>query len=278
VSRGDVTTMQSLVDHALAHRPHPQPDMLRHALELAVLAEPEGVARASRMATLARAILEIVPGEAWAELALARALAQMGDVRAATDRLLHLELDARGTLAAAEAQRARLALSNPAAATEVDAVVRAADHAPVDALEAVAQRARRLAAAHAVWTAYLAAGIAERRRNRPLAARADLLLGLQAAPGASPIYAELARVSVAMGKPDEALEHAARARSLEGDSPRTIVASIEALVAAGRPEEARALHERGKALFPNDASVLAAWRPAVVAKQGLFARFFKKKT
>ncbi len=262
VSKSDTLVMQALVDHALdqtkTNKPQPPPDMLRQALELAVLGEPEGVARASRIAKLARSILEIFPEEPWAQLALARALAQMGDVRAATDRLVHLEINSRDTLAAAEAQRGRLALSNPSAAMEVDATVRAADQAPTDALEAIAIRARRLAAAHGTWTAYLAAGTAERRRGRLDVAREDLRLGLLASPGASPIHAELARVHARRGHGEEALAHALRARALEGESPRVAVATIEALSASGREDEARALHERAKTLFPNDASIRTA--------------------
>ncbi len=261
MSKSDTVVMQSLVDHALEQgkkQPPPHPDMLRQALELAAVGEPEGVARASRIAKLARTILEIVPGEAWAELALARAHAQMGDVRAATDRLVHLEINARETLAGAEAQRGRLALSNPSAAMEVDATVRAAEQAPVDALEKVAMRARRLAAAHGTWTAYLAAGMAERRRGRPETARDDLELGLLASPGASPIHAELARVLSRLGRGAEALAHAQRARNLEGESPRVAVALVESLAALNRTDEAEALHTRAKALFPDDAALRGA--------------------
>lgn len=279
VGKSDAVVMQSLVDHALEQaKQHAHPDMLRQALELAVLGEPEGVARASRIAQLARSILEVVPGEAWAELALARAHAQMGDVRAATDRLIHLEINARDTLAAAEAQRGRLALANPSAAMEIDATVRAAEQAPVDALEGIAVRARRLAAAHGTWTAYLAAGMAERRRGRLEVAREDLALGLLASPGASPVHAELARVLARLGRGVEALGHAQRARQLEGESPRTALATVEALAAADRGEEARALHERVKTLFPNDAGL----RAALVTKQAprrpnLFERLFSRK-
>ena len=123
---------------------------------------------------LARALLASTPGDGWATLALARSLVKLGDLPSATALLVRLEVDARDSLAGAEAQLGRFAIANADEAEIVDATLRSAETAAVADLEAVVVRARRLADVHALWTAYLAAGIALRRLGRHEAARGDL--------------------------------------------------------------------------------------------------------
>ena len=74
---------------------------------------------------------------------------------------------AKGTPIAAEAQRARFTLAEPLASQEIESVLRAAAEEPHGsrALEALSMRARRIAADHATWTAWLALGVVERRRG-----------------------------------------------------------------------------------------------------------------
>jgi tetratricopeptide (TPR) repeat protein len=274
----DTTTMQSLVDHALSLTPSPPPETLRQALELAMLSEPDGVARAARMERLARALLASTPRDGWATLALARSLVKLGDLPSASALLVRLEVDARESLAGAEAQLGRFALANADEAEIIDATLRSAETAAVADLEAVVVRARRLADAHALWTAYLAAGIALRRLGRHEAARGDLLCGIVASPGAAPLFAELARACAALSLPQEALEHADRARALAGDTPKTMLARYEALRASGRTDEAAALATDAAARFPDDADLAIAVQPAgPITKAGLLARWFSRK-
>src|SRR5258705_8537599 len=104
--------MQKLVDHALAIRGG-HPDFMRRAVQLALLGEPEGVARATRIASLARAILEVSPDDAAARVVLARGLAELGEKEVAVEQLAIVERTAPGSPAAAEAQRGRLVLRDP---------------------------------------------------------------------------------------------------------------------------------------------------------------------
>lgn len=282
-SRHDTTGMQSLVDHALARSlavdAKPHPELLRNALELALLGEPEGVARAARVAKLATKILELHPQDRWAELALARSLAQMGEVERARERLARIETEAAGTLPAAEAQRGRLALGNAAVAKEVEALMRSAESADTRSLDKIIQRAHALGALHGAWPAYLASAVALRRKKRFEEARAELDLGLRIAAGASPLHAEMVKVLSALGQGEAALSAAKRTRELEGESPRSLGALVEALASAGRVDEARALCARGAALFPNDPRVDEArlfLEARARANLGFWRRLFRK--
>ncbi|HEX8796938.1 MAG TPA: hypothetical protein VF765_38565, partial [Polyangiaceae bacterium] len=116
----------------------------------------------------------------------------------------------------------------------------------------VAARARRLAAAHALWPAWVSAAIAERRRGAMASARAALEAAVELSPGATAAQLELAVVLVALGHGADAVKHAERARELEGEAPRTLRVLAHALDAAGRRGEARDIAARAVALDADD--------------------------
>ena len=216
--RGDGTAAEELVDLALAAR-EAHPEVLRCALRLAHGAEAEGLARSARVGALARALLERVPDDAGAVLALAQSMAHAGETRSAIASFARVESLAPRTAIAAQAQRARFALAEPMAWLEVDSVLRAASHERT-ALDALSARARRLAAEHPVWPAWLALGSVERQRGAFAAAREALTTAVEAADGAADAHRELARTSIALGDAAGALRHAERAIALGGESPR----------------------------------------------------------
>lgn len=191
----DVVTAQSLVDAALAAAQRAHPDVLRRAVQIAMATEADGIARASRVSQLCAALLDRAPGDPWASLAMARALVKLGDMAGARARLAHIERVAPRSAAAAEAQLVRFSLDDPAADAEVQSVVRAVASASKADLADVAARARHLAMAHGLWSAWLAAAIAERRRDNVTAARAALQAALEIAPGAAAVHAEIEALS-----------------------------------------------------------------------------------
>ncbi len=233
----DLVAAAQLVDDVLEHG-NAHPDVLRRAIQLSLAAEPEGIARASRVATLARTLVDRAPNDAWARLVLARALALTGDKAGAVKRLSEVEALAEATSFAAEAQRGRLALEDPQVSLEIDSVLRAAYQADALDLETIAARARSLAVAHNAWHAWFAVGIAERRRERWRAAREAFAEAIRIAPGCTPAHMEIVAAHVALGDPDPALVHARRACELEGESARTLAVLATALLAAGKREEA----------------------------------------
>jgi Flp pilus assembly protein TadD len=239
VKRGDALTAQSLVDAALTS-PAAHPDVLRRAINLALGTEADGVARAARVAKLGTMLVDRQPGDAWGRLMLARAHLQLGEKGAAKEGLARVENLAPGTALAAEAQRGRFALGDPQAAIEIDSVLRAAYSAALADLDSIATRARRLAMVHTVWTAWFAAGIAERRRERWPAAREAFEATLAVSPGCTPAHMELAGALIAMGDPVKAIDHAQRACGLEGPNPRALSVLATALLAAGRRKDADA--------------------------------------
>ncbi len=251
MKRGDVLAGQNLVDNALTLARAAHPEMMRRAMQVALAMEPDGVARASRVAALARALLDRMPDDAWGSMMLARALVQMGDKRGAAEQLSRVETLAPNTAYAAEAQRGRFSLQEPMAALELDAVLRAAYAAPPGDLDNIAARGRRLLAAHPVWPAWFAVGVAERRRSKWHAAREAFDAAITLAGGCSPAHRELVPVCIALGEADVALRHAQRARLLEGESPRTLGAIAHALFASG--EQAQAEEAIGRALLLDNA-------------------------
>ena len=251
MKRGDAVAAQGLVDGALTH-PGAHPDVFRRAINLALATESDGVARAARIARLARMLVERAPGDAWAFLMLARAQLQIGEKGAARECLTRVETLAPGTVLAAEAQRGRFALTDPQAAIEVDSVLRAAYSAAISDLDTIAARARRLAMEHTVWSAWFAAGIAERRRERWNAAREAFNAALVVSPGCTPAHMELAGAYIAIGDPAAALRHAERGCALEGPNPRTLSVLATALLAGGRRPEADTAITQALALDPND--------------------------
>lgn len=252
MERKDVVAAAQLVDDALALVASAHPDVVRRAIQLSLAAEPEGMARAARVATLARSLVERAPNDAWARLVLARALALTGDKASAVKRLGEVERLAESTSLAAEAQRGRLALEDPQVSLEIDAVLRAAYQADALDLETIASRARSLATVHGAWHAWFAVGIAERRRERWRAARDAFADAIRLSPGCTPAHLEIVAAYVALGEPDPALVHAKRACELEGESSRTLAVLATALLAAGKRDEATSAIDRALALDNTD--------------------------
>lgn len=252
MERRDGVAAAALVDDVLAGVAFAPADVLRHAVQLSLAAEPEGIARASRVATLARALVERSPNDPWARLVLGRALALTGEKAAAIARLGEVEEMARSTSLGAEAQRGRLALEDAKSALEIDAVLRAAYQAAVLDLETIAARARGLATTHGAWHAWFAAGIADRRREQWRSARDAFAEAIRIAPGATPAHMELVGALVAIGEPETAIVHARRATELEGESARTLAILATALLAAGQRDEAASAIDRALALDATD--------------------------
>jgi tetratricopeptide (TPR) repeat protein len=251
MERRDAVAAARLVDDALVRGPA-HPDVLKRAIQLSLAAEPEGIARAARIGKLAHALVERVPNDAWASLVLARSLAQTGDKMAAVRRLAHVEEIAPASSLAAEAQRARFALEDPQASLEIDAVLRAAYQAPVEDLETIAARARKLAMVHAAWAAYFAVGIAERRLERWRAARDAFSEAIRVSAGCTPAHLEIVAAHVALDDPEAALDHARRACELDGDTARTLAVLATALLAASKRDEALDAIDRSLALDATD--------------------------
>jgi tetratricopeptide (TPR) repeat protein len=247
----DAVTAQSLVDAALA-APRTHPDVLRRAVHLVMVTEAVGIARASRVARLCSRLLEIVPNEASAALAWAQALMVLGERAEARARLRDAERLAPGSAVEAEAQIARLGFEDPRTGDEVKSVLRAALGAPPSALGDVSARARKLGTMHGVWTAWLAAGIADRKRGRLAAAREALEVALEIAAGATPVHLELSGLCVVLGDASKAVSHAERALALEGESPRALKVLARSLVAAGRRLEALRASVRALEMKPHD--------------------------
>ncbi len=251
MERKDSVAAAQLVDDALRHGAA-HPEVLRRAIQLSLAAEPEGIARASRIATLARALVDRTPHDAWARLILARALAVTGERAEAVKRLSEVEALAESSSFAAEAQRGRLALEDPQVSLEIDSVLRAAYQAAVEDLETIAARARSLATTNNAWHAYFAVGIAERRRERWRTARDAFADAIRVAPGCTPAHMEIVAAHVALGDAEPALHHAKRACDLEGESARTLAVLATALLAAGKREEASAAIDRALELDATD--------------------------
>jgi len=272
MERKEAVAAARLVDDVLASHASAHPEVLKRAIQLALAAEPEGVARAARVGKLAAALVERSPGDAWATVALARALAQTGDKLAAARRFAAAEEMAPGSSLAAEAQRARFAVEEPQASAETDRILRAAYQAPVEDLEAIAARARSIAIAHSVWPAYFAVGIAERRLERWRAARDAFREALRVSPGCTPAHMEIVGAHVALGDEASALEHARKACELDGDTARTLAVLATALLAAGKRDEAGDAIDRALALDATDeanralAERIRAGRPSTLVR------------
>jgi len=240
VDQRDVLLAEALVDRALAWPGYPSSapsggtppamhhEILRQAILLAFGAEPEGIARASRIVKLGRMLLDQLPNDAWAHLMLGRALKQMGERAEALSALRVAERNAPGTNVAAEAVRERLPLEDPETALELESIMRGATTAAPPDLPLIAARAQRLADAHALWIAHYAVGIARRRMGSWGLARRAFEAALTLAPGSPDLCLELADACIALGDGDEALRQANRARSIGGDGPRTLGALAKA--------------------------------------------------
>jgi len=259
VRAGDATTAQSLVDAALAaSRVHP--DVLRRAVQLALAAESDGIARAARVARLCERLLELTPGDWTAALALGRSRLALGGVDGARALFVEIERAAPGSAAAAEAQIERLGIDDRVASAELASVTRAAHTGGPADLPEIAARARRAATLRGLWAAWVAAAVAERRLGRFAAARAALEAALELAPGATAAHLEMAEVLLALDEAAPAVGHAERVIAVEGESPRSLSVLARALVADGRADEARELAQRLLAAQPDneDARALVA--------------------
>jgi tetratricopeptide (TPR) repeat protein len=254
--RNDLTLAQTLVDEALA-APHARPEVLRRAIQLAVATEPEGMSRAARIAKLASSLVARAPGDAWGFLVLAQARVRLGEAPAALEGFSRVMQIAPTTALAAEAQRERLACADPQASLEIEAVLRAAESASMDALDGVAARGRSLASAHGVWTGDFARGVAEKRQEHWTAARTAFESALERAPGATPAHIELVELCLRAEDKEAALSHAERVVVLEGRTPRALVGLAFVLDAVGRTEEAKAAAKSALLVAPEDARLLA---------------------
>jgi tetratricopeptide (TPR) repeat protein len=211
----DAVTAQSLVDAALTARMQLHPDVLRHGIELALRSESPGIARASRVLTLARSLTQMVPQDAWARLVLSRALVETGDKAGAVTALAAVEALAPDTIMAAEAQRGRFQLEGEHASLAVEAILRAAHGANADELESLAARARKLVLEHDAWICAFALGVVERRRERWDAARDAFEEAVRRAPGCAPAHVELATALLSLGRNGEAEAAISRALALD---------------------------------------------------------------
>jgi predicted Zn-dependent protease len=247
----DAQTAQLLVDAALGS-PHTQPDVLRRSVHLALATEAEGLPRASRVARLCTRLLENAPNDHWASLALARSQVVLGDVVSGRARLLEIERAAPSSSAAAEAQAVRVVLDDPQLEAQLLGLQKAAQTGPEDGLAEVAARARRMATLHALWPAWVAAAMADRRRGALAAARSSLQAALDIAPGASVAHVELAEVLLELGDAAGAELHARRATEVEGETPRALEILTKAQQAQGRTDDARR---------PSWIARFSSWRP-----------------
>jgi tetratricopeptide (TPR) repeat protein len=229
----DTALAQSLVDSALAAS-NAHPEVFRGAIRLILDSESDGLARASRLATLCGRVLAQNPNDAWVLLVSARALIVLDQRSEARARLERVERAAPESAAAADAQATRLALDNPAAERELESLMRAALGAPPQSLGEIAGRARRLATEHVAWPGWLAAGVAEGRRGRWAEARASLEIALEIAPGAAPARLEMCRILLALGDTAGARAHVEQAIASEGPSPRAL-ALLSSVVSGARP-------------------------------------------
>jgi tetratricopeptide (TPR) repeat protein len=230
----DTALAQSLIDSALAAS-NAHPDVVRGAIRLILDSESDGLARASRLATLCGRVLTQNANDAWVLLVSARALIVLDQRSEARARLERVERIAPESGAAADAQATRLALDNPAAARELESLMRAALSAPPQSLAEIAGRARRLATEHVAWPGWLAAGVAEGRRERWAEARASLEIALEIAPGAAAARLEMCRVLLALGDGAGARAHVERAIASEGPSPRALALLSSVASAATTP-------------------------------------------
>lgn len=250
----DLAAAQGLIDAALS-APQASAEVHRHAVQLALGTEAEGLARASRVARLCERWLERTSGDPTAVLVLARSLLVLGDRAGARTRLGTLERVAPGSPAAAELAALRLAIEEPAADLEIQSVLRAAHGAPVERLVEISARARRLATLHGAWTAWLAAGVAERRRKKWAAARGAFEVALEMAPGAAVVQVEMAEALLHLDDAPGAVVRVRAALALEGPSSPALGLLARALAEAGCRKEAMETVRAALALDPQDAAL-----------------------
>jgi tetratricopeptide (TPR) repeat protein len=235
---GDALAAQALVDSALVAR-RASTEVLRRAADLALAAEPEGIARATRVARLCQRILEPCHSDGWALLVLAHAMRSLGEMAAVRASLDEIDHCAPHSAHSAESVLIRVALEDPVVELEVVSVMRAVHTARTEDLDAFAGRARQFATLHGAWVGELAAAVAARRQGRWRVARDLLEQALTMAPGAAAAHAEMSIVQRALGETLSADEHLRSARKLEMQTPTALVALPRHIWAEGRRAESR---------------------------------------
>jgi tetratricopeptide (TPR) repeat protein len=233
---GDTPSAQRLVDSALESR-RASPDVLRRAANLALETEPDGIARAARVARLCQRTLESRRSDEWALLVLAQAMRALGDRTAARARLEELGASAPGSAALAESVLIHIGMENPVVELEIVSVMRAVHTASAADLDALASRARQIATLHNAWVGALAAAVAARRQGRWNGARDLLDQALKMAPGAAAAHAEMSLVQRALGDDRSADEHRRAGRELEIQTLRGLSPLPGQLWAEGRRAE-----------------------------------------
>jgi tetratricopeptide (TPR) repeat protein len=246
---GDALAAQTLVDAALGAR-RASTEVLRRAADLALAAEPEGIARATRVAKLCQRILEPCRSDGWALLVLAHAMRSLGDMAAVRASLDEIENRAPHSAPSAESVLIRLAMEDPVAQLEVVSAMRSVHTASRQDLDALASRARQFATLHGAWVGAVAAAVAARRQGRWRAARDLLEQALTMAPGAAAAHSEMSIVQRALGETLCAQEHLRTARELERQTPSALATLPRHILAEGRRAESRI----GKDVMPESRS------------------------
>lgn len=249
----DETTGQKLVDRVLSASDS-HPEVLRRALVLALAFEPEGLARAARIAKIGERLLAHSPGDAWTHLTTAHALARLGSRDEARRRFLHVEAVAGETSLAAEASRGRFELDDPQAAAEIETVVRGVLAAEARDLPALVVRSRALSAAHKIWMPRFALGVAERRTGNLQNAYRAFEDTIAMAPGCVEAHLELSKLAIDLDRPLDAVAHGEYAFKLAGQVREVLVVLARALACAGQEAEARAVLARLESISPGDAN------------------------
>lgn len=236
---GDTSSAQALVDSALDLR-RASPDVLRRASELAIATEPEGLARAARVARLCRRLLDHRSSDGWASLVLAHATRTLGDAAATRACVTELEHSAPRSAFSAEAVLIRVWLEDPTLEQEVVSVMRAVHTVSSADLDALAGRARQFAVLHGLWVGALAEAVAARRLGRWQKARDALRHALAMAPGAAAAHAETSISLRALRDDRSADEHLRAARDLEARIPRGVLVLPSQIWTEGRRAEPQA--------------------------------------
>jgi tetratricopeptide (TPR) repeat protein len=253
---GDTRSASRMVDDALnANRVHPE--VLRKARSIIERCEAPGLPRASRTLKLTTALRDVLPQDPECALDHARALAQTGDKPAALRELGRAMQLAPGSAVAAEAQRGRFAITEPALSKRVDELVALAYRAEGQELEHVVALGQGLGTELPVWSASFALGVAERRLGHLDESKRALLRAAELGPGSAAVHMELSTLYLALKDPKHALEHAVRAQALDGDTGKTLAVLATAHLANGNAETARALIDRSLAMDGQNQSARA---------------------
>jgi predicted Zn-dependent protease len=235
--RNDPLLAEKLVDEAM-HIEGPA-EVLRGAVDLALAFEPEGTARASRIATLLQRLASIAPDDPWARLQLAKVRVQLGDLDDAIRHLRDIERAAPQTHYGAEARLARFRLEEPTASMELESALRAAFGSVASDLDGIAARGRRLSGEHAIWLADAVTAEALRRKGDRRGTRAALELGRSRAPGSGLLTLLGVILALEEGSLPDALRLARELPRQLGDD--AIVHGTLALLAAAEGDRETAL-------------------------------------